>query len=110
MQIDDDVGQEFADLCDKYGFWRAATERSTLIVAIKVALIVGTILLAINQGDIVLSGDVPPIWKIILTYCVPFSVSSFSTATFKVALAQRAFCKKCGAPLHAASDAVSKSE
>lgn len=110
MQIDDDIGREFSELCEEHGFWKAAFERSTMLVALKVALVVGTILLAINQGDIILSGDVPPIWKVVLTYCVPFSVSTFSSATFKVALAQRAFCKKCGAPLRGASDAVSKSE
>jgi hypothetical protein len=48
--------------------------------AIKVALVVGTILLVINQGDILLSGQLTMLvaCKIVLTYAVPFSVSTYS--------------------------------
>jgi len=53
-----------------------------------VSVIVGTLLIAINQGDLILSGGMPPLWKIILTYMVPYSVSSFSSV-----LAQRSFEK-----------------
>jgi len=43
-----------------------------------VALIVGTILTAINQGNIILGDDFPPslYWKVPLTYCVPFCVAT----------------------------------
>ncbi len=43
-----------------------------------VALIVGTILTAINQGNIILRGDFPPslYWKIPLTYMVPYCVTT----------------------------------
>jgi len=43
-----------------------------------VALIVGTILTAINQGNIILSGDFPQslYWKIPLTYAVPYCVAT----------------------------------
>lgn len=42
-----------------------------------VALLVGTILNAINQGDAMIAG-VPINWiKIVLTYLVPFAVSIF---------------------------------
>jgi len=48
--------------------------RRSLIVAI----IVGTILIAINQGNIILRGDFPAAlyWKIPLTYSVPFCVAT----------------------------------
>ena len=48
--------------------------------AIRVALLVGTVLFAINQSDVVLRGDVTPLVmaKIALTYLVPFSVSTYS--------------------------------
>jgi len=48
--------------------------------AIKVALLVGTILLAINQGDVILTRHVTMlvVAKIGLTYVVPFSVSNYS--------------------------------
>ncbi len=50
----------------------------TIIRAIKVALIVGTI----NHGDLILHGLFPPFWKLVLTYLVPYSVSSYSSAAF----------------------------
>lgn len=43
-----------------------------------VALIVGTILTAINQGNILLRGDFPAelLWKVPLTYMVPYCVAT----------------------------------
>ena len=43
-----------------------------------VAVIVGTILTAINQGNIILRGDFPQslYWKIPLTYAVPYCVAT----------------------------------
>jgi len=43
-----------------------------------IALIVGTLLTAINQGNIIAQGDLPLIlaWKVPLTYCVPFFVAT----------------------------------
>jgi len=44
----------------------------------RIALIVGTILVAINQGDVLLAGHFPPAltWKLPLTYAVPFIVAT----------------------------------
>jgi hypothetical protein len=38
-----------------------------------IALTVGTVIIAINQGNVLLGGDFPAslYWKIPLTYCVP---------------------------------------
>ena len=43
-----------------------------------IALIVGTLLTAINQGNIMAQGHFPAglAWKIPLTYCVPFFVAT----------------------------------
>lgn len=50
--------------------------------ALKVSLIVGTLLNLINSGDSLLRGQLPPQpWKIPLTYVVPFLVSYYSSAT-----------------------------
>lgn len=48
--------------------------------SLRVALVVGTVLFAINQADVVLSGQVDPrvVVKIALTYLVPYSVSTYS--------------------------------
>jgi hypothetical protein len=56
--------------------------RETVVRAVKVAAIVGPILTVINQGDVLLSGEYSPrvFLKIILTFLVPYGVSSFSSA------------------------------
>ena len=41
------------------------------------AVIVSSILNAINQGDVILSGGMPKIWKVALTFCAPFFVASY---------------------------------
>jgi hypothetical protein len=54
--------------------------RPVLRRAVYVALVVGTVLTIINQGDVLLVGEITPlvIAKILLTYLVPYSVSTFS--------------------------------
>ncbi|MDG2002079.1 MAG: nitrate/nitrite transporter NrtS [Novosphingobium sp.] len=42
-----------------------------------VALVVGTILNAINQGPEIFGGEDVAVWKLLLTFCVPFLVASF---------------------------------
>ena len=48
--------------------------------AVRVALVVGTVLFAINQLDVVLRGEVTPIVvaKTLLTFAVPYAVSTYS--------------------------------
>jgi len=49
---------------------------------LRVAMVVGPILTLINQGDILVYGDVTPtvLGKIALTFCVPFCVSVYAGA------------------------------
>jgi hypothetical protein len=58
----------------------APVYRPVLRQALRVAAVVGTLLFAINQADVVLRGDVTPlvVAKVALTYLVPFSVSTYS--------------------------------
>ncbi|MFN2099011.1 nitrate/nitrite transporter NrtS [Altererythrobacter sp. MF3-039] len=42
-----------------------------------VAIVVGTILTAINQGDLILAGRMPVLWKVALTYLVPYFVATY---------------------------------
>ncbi len=51
--------------------------------AIFTALVVGTLLTAINQGDVILSGLAPPTWKVILTSCIPYCVTTWGAVTGK---------------------------
>jgi hypothetical protein len=49
-----------------------------------VALVVGTILNLINQGDVIF-GAVPINWtKIVLTYLVPYAVSTYGAVSFRM--------------------------
>ncbi|MEM7666455.1 MAG: nitrate/nitrite transporter NrtS [Pseudomonadota bacterium] len=50
-----------------------------------VSIVVGTILVAINQGDVILSGTEPVIWKVVLTYIVPFCVATYGAYSACVA-------------------------
>jgi hypothetical protein len=56
--------------------------RATVLRATKVACVVGPILTMINQYDLLLRGDfsLRLFLKILLTFAVPYSVSSFSSA------------------------------
>ena len=66
---------------DSSSSWlQTATQHSVVARSIRVALIVGTILVAINHGDVLLGGgaDAVLIWKIPLTYLVPYSVSTYA--------------------------------
>ena len=53
--------------------------------AILTALVVGSILISINHGDIIVDGSMPASWKIILTYCVPYCVTTWGAVTGKLA-------------------------
>ena len=53
--------------------------------AILTALVVGSILISINHGDIILDGSMPASWKIILTYCFPYCVTTWGAVTGKLA-------------------------
>jgi hypothetical protein len=44
-----------------------------------VALVVGTILNAINQGEAIVEGTGIVMWKLLLTYAVPFAVASYGS-------------------------------
>jgi hypothetical protein len=60
--------------------WRCALRhRPMLRRSFKIALVVGTVLLAINQGDVLLSAQWPRalVWKAPLTYVVPFVVATW---------------------------------
>jgi len=47
--------------------------------SLSVAVIIGTTLNGINQGDALLTGHPLVIWKLLLTYFVPFAVASYGS-------------------------------
>ena len=60
--------------------WLAiAFKKDVVRRGLKVSLIVGTILVAVNQGDAIIGGNLSAaaIWKIPMTYLVPYCVSTY---------------------------------
>jgi hypothetical protein len=49
-----------------------------------VALIVGTLLNVINQGDALLTGTHVNVWKLVLTYVVPYCVATYGAASYRL--------------------------
>ena len=70
-------------------YWKMAICDGTPRKAFFTALIVGTILVAINHGDLLATGTVPPLAKVALTYCVPYCVTTWGAITGKLALLRR---------------------
>jgi hypothetical protein len=75
-----DIGLGFTDLA-----FGGGTPKKAFLTA----LVVGTILTTINHGDLIVAGDVPPIWKVGLTYCVPYCVTTWGAITGKLVQIRR---------------------
>ena len=58
-------------------FFQLAFGDGTPKKALMAALVVGTILTTINHGDVILRGESINYYKIMLTYCVPFCVTTW---------------------------------
>ena len=64
--------------------WRCAIRHRPMVRrSLMVAVVVGTILTLLNQGDILFSGswNSALYWKVPLTYCVPFCVATYGALT-----------------------------
>ncbi len=66
---------------DKYEtrFMKIAFKDGTPKKAFFTACIVGTVLTLINHGDSIVVGNAPPLIKVLLTYCVPFCVTTWGS-------------------------------
>ncbi len=67
--------------------WLAvAMEHKIIKRSLIIAALVGTILTLINHGDTIISGNLETahIVKIILTYVVPYAVSTYSSVQSKI--------------------------
>ena len=58
-----------------------AFERGTVVRSLKVALVVGTALNLINQGDFLMGGEGFNLFKCLLTYMVPYCVATYGAVT-----------------------------
>ena len=69
--------------------WSYALSEGVPLRSLWVGLIVGTILNLINQGDALVSGRPLNITKLVLTYLVPYLVSTYGAVSFRMHAAQR---------------------
>lgn len=62
---------------------RLAFSPSVVKRALKMAAVVGCVLIAINHGDAICRGDVTVdrVLKMLLTFCVPYAVSTISSVS-----------------------------
>jgi hypothetical protein len=70
--------------------WRYAVSDGVPKRSFIVALIVGTILNLINQGDAVFTGMPIDITKLLLTYLVPYCVSTYGAVSYRLHAARPA--------------------
>ncbi len=67
----------------KKTFVSLAVSNGTPRKAFLTACVVGTVLMLINHGDVILRGELPSLIKISLTYCVPFCVTTWGSVLGK---------------------------
>jgi hypothetical protein len=70
--------------------WRYAVSDGVHKRSLIVALIVGTILNLINQGDALVTGAAVDMTKLLLTYLVPYCVSTYGAVSYRLFAAQTA--------------------
>ena len=64
-------------MSDQPSVFRLATRPSVMRSSLIVAIVVGIILNMINQGDALLGDKPVVVWKLLLTFCVPYCVSTY---------------------------------
>lgn len=70
--------------------WEYATSAGVPRRSAWAAVVVGTVLNLINQGDALFSGRKLDWTKIALTYLVPYCVTTYGAVSFRLAAARRA--------------------
>jgi hypothetical protein len=68
------------------GIWQLATSDGVPRRSFWVAVVVGSILNIINQGDAIFGGTTVNWLKICLTYLVPYLVSTYGAVTIRMKL------------------------
>lgn len=72
----------------------AACSRRIALNALRISLVVGTVLNLINQGDAIFAGAAVSWLHIFLNYLVPYTVATYSAATNQTANTRdRATCQ-----------------
>lgn len=61
-------------------FFRIACSRRIVMNALRIALLVGSVLNLVNQGEAILAGSGVSWLHLVLNYAVPYCVASYSAA------------------------------
>ena len=64
-------------------FLELATSNGIRRRSLATGVVVGSILTAINQGDLILAGESPNILKIMLNFMVPYCVATYGAVSAK---------------------------
>lgn len=80
-------------------FIKIALSRRIVTDSIKIALVVGTALNLVNQGENLLHGGTISLLHMLLNYLVPYCVASYSAAKNEIELRDRDECE-CTPPEH----------
>ncbi len=83
MPTDEDDGRQTcaaAAACRRPGMLRLILQPGIVRSALKVSLVVGTLLNVINNGAQFWTGHSVSVWRVALNFVVPFCVSSYSAA------------------------------
>lgn len=69
-------------------FFKIAMSRHIVKNSLKIALVVGSLLNVINQGERLLNGDTISWFHLLLNYLVPYCVASYSAARNEIELGE----------------------
>ena len=69
--------------------WRCAISEGVPRRSLVVALVVGSVLNLINQGDALFAGDGVDWAKLLLTFAVPYCVSTYGAVSYHLKLLRR---------------------
>ena len=86
MELDEPMSapESPASNTERPGIVELAFSGGTFRRSLQTGLVVGTILSAINQGDVIVAGEAPSFIKIALNYLVPYCVATFGALTAKL--------------------------
>ena len=88
--VDDRGGAGYAFRGMSGRLWRYAISEGVPKRSLIVALVVGTILNLINQGDALVGGAALNVTKLLLTYIVPYCVSTYGAVPYRLHAARTA--------------------
>ncbi len=73
-----------ANRAERPGIVELALSGGTFRRSLQTGAVVGTILTAINQGDVIVAGEAPNFIKIALNYLVPYCVATYGAIAAKL--------------------------